>query len=226
MDERGGERKMPKHLHRDLDELSRELLTMGAMVEEATNKAIAAFLKRDRAQAKAIVEGDATINHKENRIEEQVLKILALHQPVANDLRFLITALKVNNDLERMGDLAANISERTLNVSGLDALPLPDDFGELASCVHEMVRDSLNALVDRDAALARHVCQVDDRVDAINAANYERMQEVIRDDPSTVDRAISVLSISRQLERIADLATNIAEDVVFLVEGEIIRHNL
>jgi phosphate transport system protein len=217
---------MPRHLHRDLDELSKELLTMGAMVEDATNKAIVALLKRDNGLAQSIIEGDTAINEKENRIEEQVLKILALHQPVADDLRFLITALKVNNDLERMGDLAANISERALTLSGLDPLPLPDDFSVLASSVHEMVRDSLNALVNRDAELARHVCQVDDRVDDINAANYERMQQVIRDDHSKVDRAINVLSVSRQLERIADLATNIAEDVVFLVEGEIIRHNL
>jgi phosphate transport system protein len=217
---------MPKHLHRDLDDLSKELLTLGAMVEESTNRAIASLMKRDKALARAVIDGDGEINERENRIEEQALKILALHQPVADDLRFIITALKVNNDLERMGDLAANIAERALTLAGLPTYPFPEDFDRLVELVRGMVENCLTALVNRDSKLARSVCSADDQVDAINRKTYEGMQEVIRKDPSVVDRAINTISVSRHLERIADIATNIAEDVVFMVEGEIIRHNL
>jgi len=196
------------------------------MVEEATNKAIAALMKRDTALAREVMAVDDVINKRENRIEEQVLKMLALHQPVAADLRFIITALKVNNDLERMADLAVNICERAITLAELGPFPFPTNFNELVAAVHDMVRDSLNALINRDSELARRVCRVDDRVDAINRETYTHMQDVIREDPSVVDRAINMISTSRHLERIADLATNIAEDVVFMVEGEIVRHSL
>lgn len=217
---------MPRHLQRDLDLLAKELLALGGMVESQTNKAITSLFKRDRGLAREVVEGDETINVKETQIEEQALKILALHQPVADDLRFIITALKVNNDLERIADLAVNIASRALTLIDMEPFPLPADFDELVKLVHVMVEDSLNALVKQDAELARSVCEIDDRVDEINAATYERMQQVIREDPSKVAPAICMISVSRHLERIADGATNIAEDVVFMVEGEIIRHNL
>jgi phosphate transport system protein len=217
---------MPRHLERDLDNLSKQLLTMGAMVEDATNKAFFALSQRRKDVAQGVVQGDDAINEKENLIEEECLKILALHQPVATDLRFIITALKVNNDLERMGDLAVNIAERAKGLAELDPAPLPASLNTLVSNVQAMVRDSLNSLVNMDAHLARKVCEVDDEVDDINRAMYTEMQEVMRKNPALVERAISTLSVSRHLERIADLATNIAEDVVFLVEGEIVRHNL
>jgi len=217
---------MPKHLQRDLDDLSKELLTLGAMVEESTNRAIAALMKRDKALARAVIDGDGEINERENRIEEQALKILALHQPVADDLRFIITALKVNNDLERMGDLAANIAERAVTLAELPVFPFPENFDLLVELVRGMVENCLTALVNRDSKLARSVCKADDQVDSINRNTYDNMQEVVRKDASVVDRAINMISVSRQLERIADIATNIAEDVVFMVEGEIIRHNL
>jgi len=217
---------MTEHLQRDLQTLSRELLRMGALVEEATNRAITAFLERKKSLAREVIDGDNAINEKENVIEEEALKVLALHQPVAGDLRFIITALKVNNDLERMGDLAANICERVLALAKTGPVPVPDNFDELVRCVHEMVRDSLNALVNRDAALARHVTDVDDRVDEMNREVFRRMKEQIKTSPEQVDAAVSTASVSRHLERIADLATNIAEDVVFMVEGVIVRHNL
>jgi phosphate transport system protein len=217
---------MPRHLERDLDNLSKELLTMGAMVEDATNKAFLALSQRRTDVAQEVVEGDDAINERENRIEEECLKILALYQPVAIDLRFIITALKVNNDLERMGDLAVNIAERAKTLAELDPAPLPDSLNTLVYNVEAMVRDSLNSLVNMDAQLARKVCEMDDEVDDINRAMYTKMQEVMKKDPGMVERAINTLSVSRHLERIADLATNIAEDVVFLVEGEIVRHNL
>lgn len=217
---------MTRHLERDLDRLSRELLTMGAMVEEATNKAFLALSKKRTDLAKEVLEGDGAINDKENLIEEECLKLLALHQPVATDLRFIITALKVNNDLERIADLAVNISERAAQLAKLDPIPLPESFERMIPDVQSMVRDSLNSLVNMDATLARRVCEVDDDVDEIHRSMYSAMQQVMRDDSSAVETAVCTLSVSRNLERIADLATNVAEDVVFLVEGEIVRHNL
>ncbi len=217
---------MTEHLHRDLDALSRRLLTMGSRVEEATNRAMRAFLDRDAKLAREVIDGDAAINELENQLEEDALKILALHQPVAGDLRFIITALKVNNDLERMGDLAANICERVLTLVNAEPVPVPERLGEMVEAVHEMVRDSLNALVERDSRLARHVTDVDDRVDAIHREVFEAMKALMKSHPEQVEAAVSTISISRHLERIADLATNIAEDVVFMVEGVIVRHNL
>jgi phosphate transport system protein len=220
------EMTMPRHLERDLNLLSKELLTMGAMVEEATNKALMAVSQRRKDLAKEVLRGDDAINEKENLIEEECLKILALHQPVATDLRFIVTALKMNNDLERMGDLAANIAERAERLAEMDPIPAPADFETLVSDVQVMVRHSLNSLVQMDSELARKVCEVDDEVDEINRNMYTKMQELMKQDPAMIERAINVLSVSRHLERIADLATNIAEDVVFLVEGVIVRHNL
>jgi len=217
---------MPRHLERELDNLSKEFLTTGAMVEDATNKAFLALTQRRTDIAQEIEQGDDAIDEKENHIEEECLKLLALYQPVATDLRFIITAMKVNNDLERIGDLAANIAERAKRLAELDPIPLPESLNKLVSNVQAMVRDSLNSLVNMDSQLARKVCELDDEVDDINRGMYTEMQDVMKKDPSMVERAISTLSVSLHLERIADLATNIAEDVIFLVEGEIVRHNL
>jgi len=216
---------MAKHLQRDLDQLAKELLTMGGLVEEATNRAITALVRRDRALAREVANGDGAINDRENLIEENALKILALHQPVAADLRFLVTALKVNNDLERIGDHAVSIGERAEVLADLDPLPLPEDFDKLVAVVQSMVHDCLNALVERDADLARSVCMRDDEVDRIHRQMYVDMQAVMRRDPKFIEPAINAISATRHLERIADLTTNVAEDVVFMVEGEILRHN-
>ncbi len=219
------ERGMAKHLQRDLDRLAKELLTMGAMVEEATNKAIHALGRRNKALAQEVTTGDDAINDQENQIEESALKILALHQPVASDLRFIITALKVNNDLERIGDHAVAIAERAETLADLEPVPLPDEFQKLVAVVQKMVHDSLNALVERDASLARSVCMIDDEVDRIHRFMYSAMQQVMRENNRFIEPAINTISATRHMERIADLATNIAEDVVFMVEGEILRHN-
>jgi phosphate transport system protein len=216
---------MTKHLRIDLDELSRELLTMGAMVEEATNRAITALIRRDRSVAREVIAVDDAINEYENRIEDHALKMLALHQPVAADLRYIITVLKVNNDLERIGDHAVSIAERAVVLAGLDPVPRPEDFDKLIEAVQRMMKDSLNALVERDADLARRVCQMDDEVDRVHRLMYSAMQNVMRNDVNFIEPAVNTISATRHLERIADLATNIAEDVVFMVEGEILRHN-
>ncbi len=198
---------------------------MGAMVEDSTNKAIQSLVRRNKPLAQEVTAGDDAINDRENQIEESALKILALHQPVAADLRFIITALKVNNDLERIGDHAVSIAERAGTLADLETVPLPDEFHKLVEVVQHMVHDSLNALVERDAQLARSVCMVDDEVDRIHRLMYSEMQTVMRDNPKFIEPAINTISATRHMERIADLATNIAEDVVFMVEGEILRHN-
>ncbi len=222
-----GERKpMSKHLERDLEHLKREILTLGSMVEEATDKAISALVDRRPELADEVMRGDDFIDAKEVAIEEDCLKVLALHQPVAADLRFIVVVLKVNNDLERVGDLAHNIAERAAYISTHDPIPVPADFARLAERARTMVHESLDALVNLDTALARRVCAEDDEADAMNQRMYGVLTDMMRDDPSTIDRAVQLLSASRHLERIADHATNIAEDVQFMVEGEVVRHRL
>jgi phosphate transport system protein len=215
-----------RHLHRDLDGLKKELLAMGALVEEATSKAILALVNRRPELAAEVRSGDDLIDTREVEVEEHCLKVLALHQPVAHDLRFIITVMKVNNDLERMGDLAVNIAERAAFLIARDPIAVPLPIQELGEKVRAMVRGSLDALVNRDPTLARQICADDDEVDAINRDFYTRLQEAMRNNPDIIERAINVLSASRHLERMADSATNIAEDVIFMVEGEIVRHRL
>ncbi len=215
---------MTAHLQRDLARLREEILSMGSLVEEATNKAINALVKRDAALAAEVVDADGRIDDKEVQVEEDCLKLLALHQPVAVDLRFIITCLKVNNDLERMGDLAVNIAERARYLARHTPLATPLDLTAMADKVRGMVRDSLDALVRQDMTLARDVLARDDEVDEANRSMFDILQGVMTADPSTVKRAIALLSSSRYLERLADHATNIAEDVIFMGEGEIIRH--
>jgi len=215
---------MSKHLLRDMENLKKEILGAGAIVEEATNKAITSLVDRRPELAEEVMAGDDEIDEKEVNIEEECLKILALHQPVATDLRFIVAVMKVNNDLERMGDLAVNIAERAAYLSAHDPIELPLDFTRMADKVRSMLRESLDALVNLDARLARRICGQDEVVDAINREMFVALQDLMYREPETIQRAVHTLSASRHLERIADLATNIAEDVIFLVEGEVIRH--
>jgi phosphate transport system protein len=215
---------MGKHLQRDLDLLKKEILTMGSMVEDATNKAINAFTQRRKDLAEVVRAGDDAIDEKENEIEDQVLKTLALHQPVAGDLRFVVMVLKFNHELERMGDLAANMAERTLVLLREEPLHLDVPIVAMGEKVRGMVRDSIDSLVQLDSELARQVCREDEEVDRLHRGMFVILQGYMREDPSAIERAIGMLSLSRYLERIADHTTNIAEDLVFLVEGEVIRH--
>ena len=167
---------------------------------------------------------DDRINHREVLIEEECLKMLALHQPVAADLRFIVAVLKVNNDLERMGDLAVNIAERAAYLATQEPLQVSLDFPKMAEGVRDMVRESLDALSNMNPRLARHVLTMDDEIDEANRGMFDILQELMHRDPSTIERAVHLLSASRHLERIADLATNIAQDVVYMSEGRLIRH--
>lgn len=215
---------MSKHLQRDLDRLKKQLLTMGGMVEEATDRAIAAVTDRRRELAEQVMTGDDAIDAKELEVEDECLKMLALHQPVASDLRFIITVLKVNNDLERMGDLAKNIAERAAALVQQPPIDGAQEFRPMAERVRRMVHECIDALVTRDVDLANKVCLDDREVDEENKRRFATLQEVMRRSPDAVERAVHLLSVSRHLERIADHATNVAEDVVFLVDGEVIRH--
>jgi phosphate transport system protein len=213
-----------KHFERDCERLSRELFTIGGLVEEATAGAVRALVERRRELAEQVIQGDRVIDSREVELEEHCLKVLALHRPVAIDLRFILAVLKVNNDLERMGDQAVNIAERALALVDQPPLALVLDMAAMAAQVQQMVRKSLNALVQHDVTEARQVRRLDDEIDELNRRLYVVVRDLVLETPTAIERALSILSVSRNLERIADLATNIAEDVIFLVEGEVVRH--
>lgn len=216
---------MSLHLQRDLEALKKEVLQLGNLVESAINTAILALNNRETDLAAKVMQYEEEINDKEVHIEEECLKILALHQPVAVDLRFIVVVLKVNNDLERMGDVAKNIAKRAIFLASQPPLPIFHEFAvELPVMVRSMVRKSLDALVTLDVELAKSVMKMDDRVDEINQSMYAEVQRIITDDASKAEVAINLLSTSRYMERIADLSTNIAEDVLFMVEGRVYRH--
>ncbi len=217
---------MSKHLQRNLDLIMKEITTLAYTVEDAMNKALLALHDRRSELAEEVIQGDDLIDQKEVRIEEECLKLLALHQPVAADLRFIISVIKVNNDLERIGDLASNIAKRAVYLSHHDPLHISLDFEGMSDLTSKMLRGSLDALADRDTTLAREVLVLDDEVDEMNKEMFVSLQKMMMEDSDTVKRAVHLLSVSRHLERIGDLATNIAEDVVYMVEGELIRHRI
>jgi phosphate transport system protein len=215
---------MSKHLERDLNNLQRAILTMAGAVEEAIHKAIRSLQDRDPDLAHDVIDGDSTIDEEENRIEEECLKILALHQPVAVDLRRTAAALLINVDLERMADLAEDIAERTLSLAQRPPAPVPAKLQRMTDLTTTMVRRSLDAFVNLDAPLARAVCRLDDEVDQLNNAIIDELVHLMQRAPEMIEQALSLFSATRHLERIADHATNIAEDVIYLVEGAIVRH--
>lgn len=213
-----------KHLQRDLEALKRSILDMGSLVEAAVASAVDALLEGDRALAETVVRGDGEIDEREINVEEDCLKILALHQPVAVDLRFIVAVLKVNNDLERMGDLAQTLAKRAISLPDEDRDALPPALPDMTRRVRAMVSASLDSMVAMDARAARAVLRDDEAVDALHKQVYTAVQERMAVESNRVRAHVSVLSISRCLERIADLSTNIAEDVIFTVEGEVVRH--
>lgn len=216
---------MTVHFQRDLDRLKKELLSVGSMVETSVNYSIAALVNHQLELAQEVIDMDDLIDNREIEVEEQCLKVLALHQPVAADLRFVITVMKVNNDLERMGDYAVHIAERTEYLLSGPALDIPTDyFNEMAKRVQTMVMKVLDALISRNSQEAREVVKMDEEVDELHWRFFDIVMNLARMDPNSVERAFHTLSASRHLERIGDLATNIAEDIVFMVEGEVIRH--
>ena len=211
-------------LRQETEKLRKMVLSLGAMVEDSVRTAVLAVHNRDAQLARRVIERDHEIDKAEVAAEEEGIEILALYQPVAIDLRAIITVLEVSNDMERVGDLAVNIADRALALAAAEPIGIPFDLVGMSDKVQTMLRKSLDALVRLDSNLARQVCASDDEIDELNRKAFEGAQAAIRRDPDDVGTYISILSVSRSLERIADHATNIAQDVVFLVEGEIIRH--
>lgn len=221
----GPERKnMETHLHREVEQLKTRVLELGGMVEESLQKAILAVSRHDALLAEQVIQGDAEIDKMEVDVEEDCLQILALYQPVASDLRFIVAVLKLNNDLERIGDLAVNIGQRVKNLGQFPAVQMPFDFRRMADKVQQMVKGSLDALVNLDPQLARQICAADHEIDAIHRTVYQGVYDGIRQNPDLMEPLVATLTIARHLERIADHATNIAEDVIYTVEGQIARH--
>jgi len=215
---------MTRHLQRELDRLKKKILSLGAMVEERVRMARQAIETRDGQLAQRILDMDHEIDEAEIEIEEECLKILALHQPVAVDLRFLSAVIKINNDLERIGDEAVNIAERVLIISKREKLEISFDYSFMAEKTESMLKKSLDSVVNMDLDGAVHVCISDDEVDDLQDEAYDVIKQAIKDNPDRVSYLINLLLISRHLERIADHATNIAEEVVYMIEGEIVRH--
>lgn len=213
-----------RHIERQIGHLKEKILRVGTLVEEAISKSITALINRDTALAQRVTNSDEEIDQMEVEVEEECLKILALYQPVAADLRFVVAALKINNDLERMGDLAKNIAKRVGQLADEGPIELPAEIRTMATLAQEMVRQSLDAVVNGDPALARQVREEDDAVDDARQRVRRMVIRGIKIEPDRVECLLRVNSVSKHIERIADMATNIAEDVIYMVEGDIVRH--
>ena len=215
---------MAKLLQNEIEKLKKKLLSLSSVVEESLEKAIRSVCDRNEAMAREVIENDQLIDAEEVAVEEECLKIMALHQPVAVDLRFLVAVLKINNDLERIADISVNIAERSIFLCRENPIAMPFDFDDMTKKTRSMLTRSLDSLIQQDVQMAHQVCADDDEVDSINREMYDQVFEGIRKNPELVKPLIHCLSVSRHLERIADYATNIAEDVIYMVDGTIVRH--
>lgn len=215
---------MSIHLVRDLDSLHRLVLTMCARVEDMIHAAVETLHHPDYDRAREIVAQDDDIDTLDVEIEEECLKLLALHQPVAIDLRRITTVMKISAELERVADLGVSIAQRALGIISSPEICIPENLLEMSRRALDMLHQSIDAYVHLDVRMARQVCQLDEAVDALNREIINELTVLMKNRPDLVEPAVHLFSASRQVERIADHATNIAEDVVYLVQGEIIRH--
>ena len=216
---------MQRHIDLELTKVKDELVRMASLAEEAIGLSVKALVSRDAALAQQVIGSDTAVNALEIEIDELCLRTMALYQPEARDLRLLAMALKINNDLERMGDQAVNIAERTLELLKEPLLKPLIDLPRMADHAQRMVKDSLDAFVRQDAQRARAVCTRDDVVDRFDDQIFRELLTYMMEDPKAITRAVNLILVSRHLERIADHATNIAEDVIYLVEGKNIKHH-
>jgi phosphate transport system protein len=216
---------METHFQTELEELKGNLLTMAALVEEAIRDAVQSLVKRDSDLAKKTFELEERINNLEIAIDEMCLKLLALRQPMAADLRFVTSAMKITTDLERMGDQAVNIAERAISLNQEPQLKPYIDIPRMAEITQSMVKDVLDAFVNQDSELARSVCKRDDMVDRLNDQVFQELLTFMNSDMRTITRSIHLMIVCRCLERIADHATNIAEDVIFMLDARVIKHH-
>src|SRR5437660_555314 len=217
---------MQRHFHEELDALKQTLLAMGALVEDQIRRVMRALVERDEALARDVIERDHQVNAYDVEVDEKCVELLARYQPAASDLRFLTTAMKIVTDLERIGDQAVNIAQRVLELNREAQLKPYIDLPRMAEKAQRMVKESLDAFVARDTALARQVCGEDAEVDALKEQIFRELLTFMMEDPRTIPRAIRVILISRFMERVADHATNLAEMVVYMVESKIVRHTL
>lgn len=217
---------MERHFDEELRELNERLLRMAAMAEESVARSVKALVERDKRLAQNVIDSDDEINMLEIEIDELCLRLLALRQPIAKDLRTIASALKINSDLERIGDLSVNIAQRTLSLLEEPLLKPLIDIPRMAELAQKMVKDSLDAFVSQDAELAQAVCRRDDEVDQINDQIFRELLTYMFQDPKNINRSVDLILIGRHLERIADHATNISEDVVYMVKGTTIKHHI
>lgn len=210
--------------HQELDELKHHILAMAGMAEQAIELAVQAYVQRDPALCGRVIANEPALNRMEREVDEFAIDLLAMQQPMAVDLRFILAVIKINADLERVGDQAVNIVQRVMNMIELPVSELQVDIPAMAARVRTMVRDALRSFIDGDTELAKHVLAADDEVDRINRAAFSSLSEAMRQTPEVAVQALDVLSIARNLERVADHATNIAEDVIFWIRGADVRH--
>ena len=215
---------MTLHFQREVDKLKKMILAEAAVVEDGLRKALKALREGDLSLAKQVYDSDSEIDRMEIDVEEEALKILALHQPVAQDLRFIIAVIKINNDLERIGDLMANMAKRVDVFVAKPDIRIPEKIYKMARLSESMVRDALSALVDMDEKLSAEVCSADEQVDTLHKEMFAYVQQEIKKQPQHTGVLLHQIGLSRNLERIADHATNIAEDVIYMVSGKISRH--
>ena len=215
---------MSRHLQHDLEQAYHHLLTISGQVEEMIDTAVKSLVQRRRDLADQVIGRDREIDQQEVRIEEECLKMLALHQPVAADLRRITTMMKINNDLERMADLACNIAERGYCLAPIPDFPIPEMINEMVTMATRMVHDGLNAFVTGDIDLAYNVIGRDDAVDTLNVKVIDQITSLMASNNQWIEAGLHCFSGARHLERIADHATNVAEDVVYMVNGVIVRH--
>lgn len=215
---------MQRHFDEELKSVKDRILRMGALVEEQIANAIKSLVERNSELAREVIVSDHRVNALDVEIDEECLRLIALHQPMARDLRFLTTAMKISTELERMSDLAENVSERAIELNQEPQLKPYIDIPRMAKHAQNMVKEALDAFVNMDSKLGRKVCGDDDFMDELNAQIFRELLSFMLEDPHTTSRAVRITFISKYLERIADHATNVGELVVYMVEGKIIRH--
>ncbi len=210
--------------HQELEDLKHRILEMAGMAEQAIDLAVQAYTQRDMGLCNRVLANESAINRAEREVDEFAVDLLAMQQPMAIDLRFILAVIKINADLERVGDQAVNIAQRVINMISLPVFDLPVDIPAMAARVRAMVRDALKAFIEGDPDLARHVLEADDEIDRLNHEAFSALSATMQSKPDAAVQALDALSIARNLERVADHATNIAEDVIFWVRGADVRH--
>ncbi|HEX3106663.1 MAG TPA: phosphate signaling complex protein PhoU [Terriglobales bacterium] len=210
--------------HQELEDLKHRILEMAGMAEQAIDLAVQAYTQRDLALCRRVLANESAINRAEREVDEFAVDLLAMQQPMAVDLRFILAVIKINADLERVGDQAVNIAQRVMNMISHPVFDLPVDIPAMAGRVRAMVRDALKSFIEGDTELARHVLEADDEIDRLNHEAFSALSTTMQTKPDCAVQALDALSIARNLERVADHATNIAEDVIFWVRGADVRH--